>query len=102
MGYDLHLTRRAHWADEEGPTISFAEWEKYVASDAEIQRDPMNQATDFLFVAHPNGPVPLWWSEGEIRTKNPDPPTVQKLVQIAHELSASVQGDDGERYTATP
>ena len=48
MGYDLHITRRASWADEDGPEIGLKEWAAYVASDAEVRPDPDNGPTDFL------------------------------------------------------
>ena len=38
---------------------------------------------------------PLW---GDIETKNPDAPVIQKMILIAESLNARVQGDDGEVY----
>ena len=98
MGYDLHITRRAHWADADGPGITLDEWSAYVASDAEVQPDADNGLTDFLWTAHPQEPWPLWWRDGTIYTKNPDDATVRKLVAIAGRFGATVQGDDGEIY----
>ena len=100
MGYDIHITRREFWAID-GPDISHDEWKLYVERDPEIERDERNQDVDYLFVAHPGGAVPLWWSEGDIATKNPDKATVAKFIAIATALGASVQGDDGEVYTDT-
>ena len=37
MGYDLHITRRAEWADRDGPEITLKEWEAYVRSDDEVR-----------------------------------------------------------------
>ena len=99
MGYDLHITRRAEWADDQGPEITLKEWRAYLKSDAQIERDAANGPTDFLFTAHPEEPKPLWWDRGEIYTKNPDEVTIRKLVQISKNLKARVVGDDGEEYT---
>ena len=100
MGYDLHITRRAQWADDGGPEITLEEWGAYVASDAEVRPDADNGPTDFLWAAHPREPWPLWWDRGTVSTKNPDDETVRKLVAIADRLGATVQGDDGEVYRA--
>jgi hypothetical protein len=46
-----------------------------------------------------SGNFRLDWSEGQIYTKNPDETLIDKMVAIASQLNANVQGDDGERYT---
>lgn len=99
MGYDLHITRRSKWWDDEGPEISLVQWKAFMRSDAEVQPDPDNGPVDFLYMAHPEEPWPLWWDRGEVRTKNPDEVTVRKLVEIAKKLKARVVGDDGEEYS---
>ena len=101
MGYDIHVTRAEFWAENEGHEISLDEWLRYVESDSEVQRDPQNSPTDFLFLAHPKEPWPLWWQSGDVFTKNPDKATVQKMIEIAQKLGARVQGDDGEFYDDT-
>lgn len=100
MGYDIHITRSENWGDENGKKISLEEWLRYVESDPEVQRDPLNSPTDFLYVAHPEEPSPLWWHAGygEIYTKDPDDATVRKMFAIASKLGAKVQGDEGELY----
>jgi hypothetical protein len=40
----------------------------------------------------------LNWHDGNIETKNPDEALIDKMVAIARELGATVQGDDGEIY----
>ncbi|HZF96997.1 MAG TPA: hypothetical protein VEY92_01915 [Pseudoxanthomonas sp.] len=42
MGYELQITRREFWSDEEGPSITLEEWQKNAAGDAEIEADPEN------------------------------------------------------------
>ncbi len=101
MGYEIHITRAEFWAENEGHEITLDEWLRYVESDSEVQRDPQNSPADFLFLANPKEASPLWWSRGEVYTKNPDKPTVQKMIEIAQKLGARVQGDDGEFYDDT-
>jgi hypothetical protein len=52
MSYDLHLTRKAFWADEEGLLLALEEWREYVKSDFDLAQDPLGGDEDFLFVAH--------------------------------------------------
>jgi hypothetical protein len=40
----------------------------------------------------------LDWSNGQIYTKNPDTALIDKMVMVAREFDATVQGDDGEIY----
>jgi hypothetical protein len=37
MGYDVHITRKDDWSDEEGPEISLAEWLAVVDADPEMR-----------------------------------------------------------------
>lgn len=101
MGYDLHVTRKAFWADEEGPVITAEEWLFLVERDPELSLDPRGGPYHALW----NGPSKYFdpwidWSEGELYTKNPDPPLIAKLLEIAIALEAKVRGDDNEVYTS--
>ena len=100
MGYDLHITRRPEWSDDDGPEITLEEWLAYVNSDEELWLDADNGLTGFLWTGRPQEPWPLWWDRGEIYAKNPDEFTIRKLAAIAEQLNAKVQGDDGEVYRA--
>jgi hypothetical protein len=98
MGYDLHITRRRHWADA-GRDIFAEEWLRLVAQDPELTLAPHHGP----WVAVWHGPSTLdapWmdWSGGNISTKNPDRALIAKMVQLARQLDATVQGDDGETY----
>jgi hypothetical protein len=98
-GYDAHITRKAEWSSQSGPRITFAEWQAYVLTDAQVKRDPLNTENDFL-VQLPGESFPLWFEPGlgELRTKDPSDHALLKLIQIAKQLHARVQGDDGEFY----
>ena len=55
MGYDLHITRKEFWHNEEGPVISLEEWQRYVASDPDIESDPRNRGPhDYIIISHPD------------------------------------------------
>lgn len=116
MGYELHITRREHWADSETPDISINEWLAYVNTDTDLK---LTNGYDFQignethhqeiegfceWTAHPTDQISNdkpWFSywRGSIHTKNPDGPTIRKMMQMASMLNAKVQGDDGEFYT---
>lgn len=98
MGYDFHITRAASWPDSSADPITRTEWHAYLSTDSEIRADALNGPDGFLFVGHPNGPAPLWWSDGRIYTKNPDDVMIRKLCAIARFLHAKVLGDDDEAY----
>ncbi|MEV0749845.1 hypothetical protein AB0I75_32355 [Streptomyces sp. NPDC050273] len=82
MGYDVHITRRQNWWDEEGQDISAAEWEAVVAADLGLME------------------VPLWWNAGRIVSKNSSDAVIATMVEVAKTLGARVQGDDSEYYDA--
>ncbi|GAA4507134.1 hypothetical protein GCM10023172_37230 [Hymenobacter ginsengisoli] len=118
MGYDVHITRKQHWADEEeAATISLAEWLAYVAADPEMRLDNHAEApvgdtgttpgveSQGLSVWLPyskNGRAGnyAWFAhEGDrVTVKNPDEEILGKMLTIAHALGARVQGTDGEYY----
>ncbi len=101
MGYDLHITRREHWADA-GDDISGDEWLTVVATDPELQLQVENGPYFAVWSQHSSeGDHWLSWSDGQIDTKNPTNALIDKMVEIARELGAEVQGDDGEIYTSS-
>jgi hypothetical protein len=102
MGYDFHITRKDHWADDEGPSISLDEWTEYARGDTDINPDPDNPGPENWIVTGRGGAWPLWWNDtGEIVTKNPEPPMIEKMITIANALGARVLGDDDEVYGET-
>jgi hypothetical protein len=105
MGYDLHVTRG------DGQPIGEAEWRAYVASDRELDLTGVAEAETpdgtlryenpglACWRGHPAG-EPVWFDfrDGQVVVKNPDEPTIGKMLIIAAALRARVQGDDGEIY----
>lgn len=102
MGYDVHITRKKHWADDTGPEISLLEWVTYITSDRELHADRENPSPENAVYDGVKGPWPLWWHRGEVRTKNPTPEVIGKMVGIARALRAGVMGDEGEKYELDP
>ena len=116
MGYDIHITRKENWFDEDGLEISLPEWLAYVSSDSEIRLDGYAEATTgggavvrvtdpsmAVWVAHPdhgerNGMAWLWLSGGNIVAKNPNKEILSKMYHISQIFGGKVQGDDGELY----
>lgn len=99
MGYDFHITRKDHWADDEGPAISLEEWAEYARGDTDINPDTDNPGAENWIVTVRKGACPLWWDNtGEILAKDPGPTVIEKMITIANALGARVLGDDGEVY----
>jgi hypothetical protein len=99
MGYDLHITRAADWTDAEVVPIRSEEWLALVEVDPELRLAGYNGSYFALWTGKSKHPDPWFdWSGGQVHTKNPDPPLIEKAIQIAEHFGASVVGDDGERY----
>lgn len=102
MGYDFHITRAEHWADEDQTLISSEEWLAVVRSDPELRLDPQNGPNFAIWIDFLTGSEKGWfdWRDGAIFTKNPDAPLLAKMLSLAARLNAKVQGDEGEVYTS--
>jgi hypothetical protein len=77
MGYDLHITRRENWFDEEGPLITAAEFEAAVDHDPDLalvpvpngwlgDREPVAQPAADAVLLQEAG---LHWCAGRISSK---------------------------------
>jgi len=110
VGYELYVTRAdSHLETREKP-ISESEWLAAASADPTLslsnedyyeRRGPDKTTERFhpwIWSAHPDTP-PLWFIDGAINVKNPDPATISKLVELARILKARVIGEEGEEYT---
>ena len=104
MGYEVHVTRRENWWDEDGGEISAQEWAAAVC-DLAMVPVPEGWSGQPQWVAEmTTGPAPefrtegLYWSAGRIVAKHPTDALITKMCQVARVLGARVQGDDGEYY----
>jgi hypothetical protein len=119
MGYDVHITRKHDWFDKKGPRISLAEWLAFVAADSEMRLDGYAETRlpdGSVFRTEQEG-LSVWtaysqhdqsgnmawflYCDGEIVVKNPDDEILRKMWSTAQDLSAKVQGDDGEIYDSS-
>lgn len=113
MGYDLHITRKEHWSDEDSiKDIELNEWLSYIDKDPELEltegywvkvpgsETESQPAPGFCeWNVHPLDERPWFdYSNGCISTKNPDEATIRKMLSIAEALNAKVLGDDDEIY----
>lgn len=102
MGYDLHITRKDDWTDENGPVITAEEWRALIDSDPELELDSDTRCVmsdgEFVFATWNGQAGVLGHYAGEITSKNPDESLIAKMIEIANRLGAKVQGDDGEMY----
>jgi hypothetical protein len=103
MGYDLHITRKNYWTDEEGPIITPEEWLAVVLNDPELRIDD-EETEPYFAVWEGPGAYQCWIDyssdEGGLYSKEPTDEFFGKMVQIAKLLGGKVQGDDGETYRA--
>ncbi len=115
MGYDVHITRKKDWSDQE-PQISLPEWVAYIKSDPSMRLDghaetvtpdghSLRYNSDGLAVwtrysGHGRNGNMAWFDfrRGDVAVKNPDEEILKKMWLIAQALHAKVQGDEGELY----
>ena len=100
MSYDLHITRREYWDDEEGPEITLDEWRAYAAGDADIVLEQAGGSG--VFKSGQDRLALSWRAIGEIAATDAPPALIGKMVKIAAALGALVRGDDGEIYGIDP
>jgi hypothetical protein len=99
VGYELHIHRADTWTESDRYPITPDEWLAVMASDPELRLDPDHEL-QALWPGPCKYPGGTWfaWFEGAVFTKNPDRSTVAKMLQLARQLGARVQGDHGEFY----
>ena len=105
MGYEIHITRKEIWHEENhNKDIPLGEWLRYVSGDNEmILADPDNpQSGDALWRREPKTEIVNYFSynhgNGDITVKNPDNEVIWKMINISTSLKAKVQGDEEECY----
>jgi len=101
MGYDLHITRRSFWADDDGPEITSSEWLQVINNDPSLNISNYN-GEFFALWSGPSEYDEPWldWRDGVIYSKSPDEALIQKMLELSSILGAQVQGDDGEIYSS--
>lgn len=118
MGYEVHITRKKDWRDEEGPAITLNDWLAYITSDPELSMEgftvPHQAEGETIVIQRPGMAAWVGYSEyrkrntvvwfthfkDRVSVKDPDAEIIQKMYGIAQALNGSVQGDKGEIYDA--
>jgi hypothetical protein len=100
MGYDLHITRAEDWTDADDAPILRDEWRTLALDDSELFAMPENGDVFFAFGDRDNPTGWFDWSDGTVFTTGPDRATLEKMLGLAEQLGARVQGDEGEEYTS--
>jgi hypothetical protein len=102
MGYDVHITRAPEfYGANDGYEIPEAEWLAVVAADPELRpatRDDVYYSEGLILWSGANFERWLLWGGGNISTKNPNAGILAKMVALAEQLNARVQGDDWGVY----
>lgn len=101
MSYQVYITRAAFWAENEGSEIAAREWLELMQADADITQDEARGPYfGVLDRSQKNAESWLDWFEGNLYTSYPNRALQRKMLQVADELGAVIQGDDGEIYTS--
>ncbi|MCC5951689.1 MAG: hypothetical protein JJU45_06290 [Acidimicrobiia bacterium] len=111
MGYDVHITRGDWWEDDR-EHIGGHEWTRVVQRDPDLTitgevsaSTPAGETLTYrsellaMWTAHPSSePIPFDFRDGRVVVKNPDESILAKMIEVAANLNAAVQGDEGETY----
>ncbi|MGO4345328.1 hypothetical protein AB4Z45_07480 [Paenibacillus sp. MCAF9] len=107
MSYDIHITRANHWTDSADNPISLEELKTYFAAKKDFEYSnlfsiagPFNISIDgeFFIWSYEDIKVPFSYSKGRITVPEAEGEVMDKMKEIATELQAIVQGDEGEAY----
>jgi hypothetical protein len=112
MGYDVHITRKKNWCDQDGPEIPLAEWTSIVRSDQGMRLDGYAETRleNGRILRTENEGLAVWteysrqgedgnlaWFDfrnGNVVVKNPDSKILQKMWSLA-QLSEVLRGKKG-------
>ncbi|WP_138755026.1 hypothetical protein [Paenibacillus sinopodophylli] len=107
MSYNIHITRASYWANNEEEEISLEEVQNYFvskngfvyASEFSITGPiTMTVQGHFFIWKTEEKEIPFMFSEGNLTIPYGDDEVLEKMKEIAIELHAVVQGDEGEIY----
>lgn len=108
MSYNLYLTHKKHWAQEEpADKISYKEFKKYIAANSSFKIVDETQENQTVSVAYllprESGADEFYfkYSDGDIRTtsNHTDKYAFAMLLDLANKFGVSIQGEEGEIYT---
>lgn len=107
MGYELNIKR-----EDKSKKITKDEWANYINSNSDFEpieeRSASTKEGITLTISTPSAglwktekhevPFTFYESHGEITVKNPDNWIIEKMISMAQELNAVVEGEEGEIY----
>jgi hypothetical protein len=110
MSYETHIHRADDHFDAAENPIPREEWDAWVANAPDFHFSEADHVT-FQYedgernerlaswTEHPDGAdFALYYYDGAIVAGNPDEHMIRRMVRIADDLGARLQGDDGEFY----
>jgi hypothetical protein len=101
MGYQVHITRAEDWAANEGLAIGREEWRTLVERDPQLRFSPDEGPECAIWKgAADEDEGRLLWCDGNLTAVNPNAALLGKMLELADQLNARVQGDDGRPFTA--
>ena len=108
MGYDLHIHRAAWRLEASDTPISAEEWRRYASRAPDLHEDePFERYTndgrveevEVYNLDFGDGVCALYLDEGAILVRGVrDSRPIKRLFEIARDLDARLEGDDGEYY----
>ena len=101
VGFQIHITRKEFWSDEEGPAISEKEWTALAASDPSMRPKKNGDVAWVGYSKHVPGRKEARFrlaSNGNVVLRFPDREIRAKMYRMAIRIGAKVQGDGGELY----
>lgn len=107
MSYDLHITRAEHWTESSTNLITLDELHDYFKNKSEFEYSNEFSITgpvtisisgEFFIWSYDDIKVPFSYREGRLSVSGADDPVIDKMKEIAMDLRAKVQGDEGELY----
>ncbi|MBP1989538.1 hypothetical protein [Paenibacillus eucommiae] len=108
MSYDIHITRANHWTESTEIPISLDELKTIFAAKNDFEYSntfsksgpiQISISGDFFIWEADDAWVPFSYSNGKLTVSGADEgDVIDKMKEIASELNAKVQGDEGELY----
>lgn len=108
MSYDIHITRANHWTESTENPISLNELKDIFLNKNDFEYSnifttsgpfQISISGDFFIWKVDEVTVPFRYSNGRVTVSGADEGyVIDKMKEIAIELNAKVQGDEGELY----
>ncbi len=99
MSYNLYISRKEYWGNEDGEDIKKEEFDECIKNENIEKVSDDEYIWKSAFGDQREEPS-FWYEEefGSITAKNPEPETIKLMCILAKKLKAEVQGEDGEIY----